>query len=215
MQSLTSEETYAAKHAFERFAKQHSITTQHYHADNGRFANNMFINECEQQKQQLTFCGINTHFQNGIAKWSIRDLTKSARKQLLHAHQHWPAAVHLALWPYELRSACYLHNNLPVLEDGTSCLEKFSGIRIGTRMKDFHAFACPVFALHLNEGLPRFCMPGICIAKCACRWQYTSTMVTPGASRPQARSKPITCSNHQPCPQPHNWPLLATISLQF
>jgi len=160
MQSLTSEETYAAKRAFERFAKQHGVTIQHYHADNGRFADNMFINACEQQKQQLTFCGVNAHFQNGIAERSIRDLTESARKQLLHARQRWPAAVHLALWPYALRSACYLHNNLPVLEDGTSRLEKFSGIRVGTRMKDFHAFACPVFALQtaLASGntLPRW-----------------------------------------------------------
>ena len=147
MQSLTSDETYAAKRAFERFAKQHGIDIQHYHADNGRFADNMFINACQQQRQQLTFCGVNAHFQNGIAERAIRDLTESARKQLLHAKQRWPAAVHLALWPYALRSACYLHNNLPVLEDGTSRLEKFSGIRVGTRMKEYHAFACPVFAL--------------------------------------------------------------------
>ena len=147
MQSLTSEETYAAKRAFERFAKQHGVSILHYHADNGRFADNMFINACEQQQQQLTFCGVNAHFQNGIAERSIRDLTESARKQLLHAKQRWPAAVHLSLWPYALRSACYLHNNIPVLDDGTSRLEKFSGIRVGTKMKDFHAFACPVFAL--------------------------------------------------------------------
>ena len=160
MQTLTSEETYAAKLAFERFAKQHGVTVQHYHADNGRFADNMFINACEQQRQQLTFCGVNAHFQNGIAERSIRDLTESARKQLLHARQRWSAAVHLALWPYALRSASYLHNNLPVLDDGTSRLEKFSGIRVGTRLRDFHAFACPVFALQnaLASGntLPRW-----------------------------------------------------------
>jgi hypothetical protein len=96
MQSLTSDETYAAKRAFERFAKQHGIDIQHYHADNGRFADNMFINACQQQRQQLTFCGVNAHFQNGIAERAIRDLTESARKQLLHAKQRWPAAVHLA-----------------------------------------------------------------------------------------------------------------------
>jgi hypothetical protein len=32
------------------------------------------------------------------------------------------------LWPYALRNAAYLHNNLPVLEDGTSRLELFSSI---------------------------------------------------------------------------------------
>ncbi len=146
MQSLTSEETYVAKRAFEKFAKQHGVSILHYHAENCRFVDNMFINACGQQRQQLTFCGVNAHFKNGIAKQSIRDLTESARKQLLHAKQNWPAAVHLSLWPYALQSACYLHN-LPVLDDGTSHLEKFSGICVGTRMKDFHAFGCPVFAL--------------------------------------------------------------------
>ena len=147
MQSLTSIETIAAKRAFERFADQHGVIIQHYHADNGRFADNMFMSSCEQQRQRLTFCGVNAHFQNGITERAIRDLTESARKQLLHARQRWPAAIHLALWPYALRNACYLHNNLPTMDDGTSRIEKFSGIRVGIPMRDVHAFGCPVFAL--------------------------------------------------------------------
>ena len=71
MQSLTSDETIAAKLAFERFAKQYGVSILHYHADNGHFANNMFMAACKQQRQQLTFCGVNTHFQNGIAKRAI------------------------------------------------------------------------------------------------------------------------------------------------
>ncbi|KAL3822937.1 hypothetical protein ACHAXA_011652 [Cyclostephanos tholiformis] len=72
---------------------------------------------------------LNAHFQNGIAERAIRDLSESARKQLLHARHRWPAAVHVALWPYALRNAALLHNNLPTLEDGTSRLELFSSIR--------------------------------------------------------------------------------------
>jgi hypothetical protein len=67
-------------------------------------------------------------FQNGIAEYAIWDLSESARKQLLHAHACWPAAVHFALWPYALRNAALLHNSLPGLEDGTSRLELFSSI---------------------------------------------------------------------------------------
>ncbi len=79
-------------------------------------------------RQRLTFCRVNAHFQNEIAERAIRDLLESARKQLLHARAHWPAAVHFALWPYALRNATLLHNSLPVLEDGTSRLELFSSI---------------------------------------------------------------------------------------
>ena len=110
MTSLSSEDTIQAKLAFEQFADQHGVTVQHYHCDNERFADNDFKSACEQSHQRLTLCGVNAHFQNGIAKKAIRDLSDSACKQLLHARQRWPAAVHLALWPYALHNACYLHN---------------------------------------------------------------------------------------------------------
>ena len=40
---LTSKETVMAKHAFERSTDQHGVKIIHYHADNGRFADNAFI----------------------------------------------------------------------------------------------------------------------------------------------------------------------------
>jgi hypothetical protein len=144
---LTSEETMEAKQAFEHFAEQHGIHILHYHCDNGQFADNAFKNSCSAKGQRLTFCGVNAHFQNGIEEKAIRDLRESAQKQLLHMRQRWPAAIHLALWPYALRSAAHLHNTLPVLEDGTSRLEHFSSIQVGSKMKHHHAFGCPVFAL--------------------------------------------------------------------
>jgi hypothetical protein len=147
MQDLSFEESVKAKRAFEQFAAKHGVTIGHYHCNNGRFANNAFKQACQESNQQLTFCGVNAHFQNGIAEGAIRNLSNSTRKQLLHARQRWPAAVHVALWPYALRSAALLHNALPVLEDGTSRLELFSSIRVGANMKHVHTFACPVFAL--------------------------------------------------------------------
>ncbi len=156
MTKLTSEKTMEAKQAFEHFAKQHGVCILHYHCNNGRFADNAFKNSCSAKGQRLTFCGVNAHFQNGIAKKAIRDLQESAWKQLLHACQHWPATIHLALWPCALRSAVHLHNTLPVLEDGTSRLERFSSIRIGSKLMHHHAFGCLVFALEndLAAGSP-------------------------------------------------------------
>jgi hypothetical protein len=144
---LTSEETIEAKQAFKHFAEQHGVRIPHYHCNNGQFADNAFKNSCSAKRQCLTFCGVNAHFQNGIAEKAIRDFRESAGKQLLHARQRWPATIHLALWPYALRSAVHLHNTLPVLEDGISRLEHFSSIQIGSKMKHHHAFGCPVFAL--------------------------------------------------------------------
>jgi hypothetical protein len=66
---------------------------------------------------------------------------------LLHAKARWPSCVHLCLWPYALRNAVHVWNTAPVLPDGTSKLEKFSGTDVGFRMKNNHTFGCPVFAL--------------------------------------------------------------------
>ena len=71
---VTSEETVMAKHAFERLAKQRGVKIKHYHADNGRFADNAFIKDCQANRQSLSYCGMNAHFQNGIAECRIRDL---------------------------------------------------------------------------------------------------------------------------------------------
>jgi hypothetical protein len=142
MQDLTSDETIKAKRAFEQFAADHGVKILHYHCDNGRFKDNTFRQACGEARQQLTFCGVNAHFQNGIAKRAICDLLESACKQLLHASARWPAAVHLALWPYALRSAALLFNTLPVLEGGASWLELFSSICVGANMKHMHTFGC-------------------------------------------------------------------------
>jgi hypothetical protein len=68
---LSLSETIEAKQAFKQFAAHHSIRIQHYHCDNGQFANTDYKMACEQSNQQLTFCGDYAHFQNGIAERAI------------------------------------------------------------------------------------------------------------------------------------------------
>ena len=85
MTRLTLQETVDAKRAFKHFAEQHGVRILHYYCDNGQFTNNDFKNACASANRQVTFCGVNAHFQNRIAKKAIRDLRESARKQLLHA----------------------------------------------------------------------------------------------------------------------------------
>jgi hypothetical protein len=137
----------AAKLAFKQYAAQYKVKSMHYHCNNGQFQDNASQQACHDSWQQLTFCGVNAHFQNGITKRAIQDLLESALKQLLHALARWPEAVHFALWPYALHNAAHLHNNLPVLEDGTLRWELFSSICVGSNLKHVHTFGCPVFAL--------------------------------------------------------------------
>jgi hypothetical protein len=52
---ITSEETVAAKKAYEAFAKLHHVSIRHYHADNGRFADNAFLKAIVDQQQTISY----------------------------------------------------------------------------------------------------------------------------------------------------------------
>ena len=57
MRNLTLEETMLAKSAYERFLNSVGVTARAYHADSGRFTNKGFVDDCQDQQQQIKFCG--------------------------------------------------------------------------------------------------------------------------------------------------------------
>ena len=59
---ITSQESVMAKHAFEQSAEQHGIKIRHYHTDNGHFADNAFIQDCQANRKSLSYCRVNAHF---------------------------------------------------------------------------------------------------------------------------------------------------------
>ena len=124
---LTSEETVQAKHAFEQLADQCRIKILLYHAYNGRFADNTFIQDCKAQGQSLSYCRVNAHFQNGIAERCIRDLQEQTRTSMLHAMNKWKKMILICLWPYAMRHANDVANATPKKSKDSSPLEKFSG----------------------------------------------------------------------------------------
>lgn len=76
--TLTSEETLKAKNAFKAHCRRYNVTIENYHADNGRFSDNLYINDVRQKGQTITYCGVNAHWQNGIAERMIRTLRETA-----------------------------------------------------------------------------------------------------------------------------------------
>ena len=66
--TIMSNETVQAKIAYERYSQERGVHIHHYHANNGRFADKGFVNNCQLNNQCLTYCGVNAHFQNGIAE---------------------------------------------------------------------------------------------------------------------------------------------------
>jgi hypothetical protein len=103
--SMTSEETIKSKLAFEKFALTHGVHIEHYHADNGRFKDNLFTKSIEDKGQTKSFCGVGAHHQNGIAEKRLGDLQRRATTLLLHAQRRWPDAINTHLWTYAIRVA--------------------------------------------------------------------------------------------------------------
>ena len=98
----------------------------HYHANNGRFAETLWKADVNAQGQTQSLCGVNAHFQNGVAKKRIRDLTKAARTAIIHAQKRWPDAVNAHLWPYALRLANMVHNEVPDIKRKMAPMQLFS-----------------------------------------------------------------------------------------
>jgi hypothetical protein len=144
--SITSEETLQAKVAFEAHSRSLNVQILNYHADNGRFVDNAWIQDVQSKGQTISYCGVNAHWQNGIAEKNIRDLREHARTSLLHAIDKWPSAITVHLWPYALKHAATIHNSLPT-KDGQSPIERFTQTDVAPNLKNFHTFGCPVFAL--------------------------------------------------------------------
>ena len=144
---MTNKSTLEAKHAFETYAERSGVKVKHYHCDNGRFADNAFKNDVRDKMQSISYCGVNAHFQNGIAEKRIRDIQESARTMLIHGKTKWPDAVNINLWPYALREASVVINEVPDDESMSCKLERFSGVTVSPQLKNFHPLFCPVYAL--------------------------------------------------------------------
>ena len=85
MRDLTAGSTIAAKKEFEHLCTVRGVKVENYHAYNRRFAKPAWINECKSCKQDLIFCGVGAHHQNGIPERKIKDVTLISRTMLLHA----------------------------------------------------------------------------------------------------------------------------------
>jgi Reverse transcriptase (RNA-dependent DNA polymerase)/GAG-pre-integrase domain len=155
LQSTTNaEDTLKAKQEFEAYAASFHVNIIRYHADNGRFAENVWKQDILNKNQQLTFSGVGAHHQNGRAEKRIRDLQDLARTSLIHAHRRWPLAVDVRLWPYALRHANHSINHTPFPKQDQTPIELFSKTTMDPNLKQHHPFGCPAYVLdgHVQSG---------------------------------------------------------------
>ena len=146
-QTIMSNEMVQAKIAFKRYSEERGVHIHHYHADNGRFADKGFIDNCQLNNQHLTYCGVNAHFQNGISKKRIQDLQEATIISLLFTLHKWPRMLSIHLWPYAMRTVNEIMISTPTKYSEKSPQELFSGINVLPKITHFHAFACPTYVL--------------------------------------------------------------------
>ena len=145
---LTSEETVQGKVAFEKYCEARGVTVRHYHADNGRFSDKGFVNHVAKCRQSITYCGVNAHFQNGMAEKRIRDLQDQTTTMLMHAESKWPDIISTNLWPYALREANETLNATPSKVTGKVANQMFADTDAPTVIRHFHPFGCPTYVLN-------------------------------------------------------------------
>jgi hypothetical protein len=87
--TATAEETLKGKLAFKLYAKGQNISIKGYHANNGVFQANTWVNNCNMLNQYMTYAGVNTHHQNGGAEHCIHELQELTRVALIHVTKYW------------------------------------------------------------------------------------------------------------------------------
>ena len=76
---------YIRQEIFERHTADFNVRVEHYHCNNSRFVHITFLQHCEGMGQGITYCGVNSHFQNRRYEKDIRDLQTMAQKIILRA----------------------------------------------------------------------------------------------------------------------------------
>ena len=71
MRDMTAVSTLKAKNAYENLLSTFGHKVQAYHAYNGRFAETAYVQDVKDKAQKITYCGVGSHHQNGIAEHQV------------------------------------------------------------------------------------------------------------------------------------------------
>ena len=146
--SLKASETLAGKHKFERELHKFGHKVEKYKADNGVYKSAEFMSDIKKCNQEIEFCGVGAHHQNGVAERAIRTVTTSARTMMLHAAIHWPSEISTELWPFAMEYAVYLWNRMPGRISKVTPLEIMTGTKLdASHLRSSHVWGCPCYVL--------------------------------------------------------------------
>lgn len=153
-ETITAAATIESKHAFERFAKRFNRKIKHIHSDNGVFRSKAFLQDCQNNNQTWSFCGVGAHWQNGIVERYIGIITERARTMLLHAMSMWPEVITTEFWSYVWQHAVNIHNVTIRKGQTKNPYQLFTDEDPHFSLSDFHVFGAPCYVLDeaVREG---------------------------------------------------------------
>eukprot|EP00957_Ditylum_brightwellii_P175872 13392032-Ditylum_brightwellii.AAC.1 len=126
--STSSALTIQSKLQMEKEAKCFNVTIKHIKADNSIFCSKEFQDHIESLEQDITFCGVSAHHQNGIAECHIRILVESTCTIDL-----WNNTLQKDLWYFTLEKGFAGNTNRITSKRDT--------------LHHFHPFNCPVYVV--------------------------------------------------------------------
>ena len=139
MRDLSLTETLLAKSAMEKVMTQAGRNVKHYHADNGRFSDNGFIDTVNGKYQKITFCGLGAHHQNRIIENEDKILTTGGHTLLLHGRRMWPNMIDEMFWPFAIKAIAERLNRLQVYHTGQTPESIVHGVYIeDILLKSYH-----------------------------------------------------------------------------
>jgi hypothetical protein len=67
-----------SKTEFQTFALRYTVKVKAIRADNAAYASALFKTACDNDQQELSFCAVGGHWQNGVAECHIGIVTQTA-----------------------------------------------------------------------------------------------------------------------------------------
>ena len=111
--STGAEETIKAKHAMEQDAFKSGVKIKSFCADNSIFKSAEFRIDLSENAQEVTFCGVGAHHQNGIAERYIRTMVEKVRTAIQNVYARWPDAIDMERRTFSFRHVITKWNNTP------------------------------------------------------------------------------------------------------
>jgi hypothetical protein len=188
-QTKAASELLASKQEFESWAAKYNVHISSIRADNGVYTAKVFIESCTKKQQNLTFCGIGAHWQNGIAERFIGTITEKARTFLLCAMHKWPSHITKDMGSFSIQHAVTFHNYTIGRGQVSSPFQLFTGEDPTANLGDFKVFGSPTFVLDktLQDGnnfgkwKPRS-LQGIYIGASSCHSSHVPLIYNPSST---------------------------------